>query len=249
MLVLLSYQHISIQNLERKIAENRHALQDANLSKLSAQSELNDLIRSSTELECIVEDLTAAGERSSGRREELETELSDLDAKITQAEAELDHLLPEWEQKKEAELSEKRSLELAKGQLGALYSKQGRLSKFRTQGERDNYLKSEIASVEAFKQSQLAALKTAQQDLSSNRESLQGIEARIKNAETQAGEGRERVKELSARAATLKNESAELTERRKELWREEIKLASQISHASEEFRSAERSLTSMMDKV
>ena len=210
---------------------------------------MNDLIRSCTELECIVEDLTVAGERSSGRREELEIELSSLNVEISQAEAELAQLTPEWERRKDAESSEKRSLELAKGQLGALYSKQGRLSKFRTQGERDNYLRSEIASVEAFRQNQLTALQTVQQDLASSRESLQDVEARISNAETQADEGRERVKGLSAKISTLKNESAELTERRKELWREETKLASQISHASEELRSAERSLASMMDKV
>lgn len=146
-------------------------------------------------------------------------------------------------------MNEKRSLELAKGQLGALYSKQGRLSKFRTQGERDNYLRSEIASVEAFRQNQFSALQTAQQSLASNRTSLHDIEARIRNAETHADEGRERAKGLSAQMATLKNESAELTERRKELWREETKLASQIGHASEELRSAERNLASMMDKV
>lgn len=210
---------------------------------------MNDLIRTSTELECIVEDLTAAGERSSGRREELEAELSSLNAEIAQTEGELAQLIPEWEQRKEAELTEKRSLELAKGQLGALYSKQGRLSKFHTQGERDNYLRSEIASVEAFKQNQLAALQAAQQGLASSRASLQDIEARSNNAETQADDGRERIKGLSVQMAALKNESAELTEQRKELWREETKLTSQISHASEELRSAERNLASMMDKV
>ena len=210
---------------------------------------MNDLIRTSTELECIVEDLTAAGERSSGRREELEAEFSSLNAEIAQTEGELAQLIPEWEQRKEAELTEKRSLELAKGQLGALYSKQGRLSKFHTQGERDNYLRSEIASVEAFKQNQLAALQAAQQGLASSRASLQDIEARSNNAETQADDGRERIKGLSVQMAALKNESAELTEQRKELWREETKLTSQISHASEELRSAERNLASMMDKV
>ena len=210
---------------------------------------MNDLVRSLTELECTVEDLTVAGEHSSGRREELETELSNLNAEIAQAEAELTQLIPEWEQRKEAELTEKRSLELAKGQLGALYSKQGRLSKFRTQGERDNYLRSEIASVEAFRENQLAALQSAQQDLASSRVSLQEIEARITHTETHANDGREEVKDLSIRIAALKNESAELTERRKELWREETKLTGQISHGSEELRSAERILASMMDKV
>ena len=157
--------------------------------------------------------------------------------------------MPEWEQRKEAELNEKRSLELAKGQLNALYSKQGRLSKFRTQEERDNYLRSEIASVEAFRQNQLTALQTAQQDLAHSRTSLQSNEGRINDTEMQANDGRERTKELSVQIAGLKNESAELTERRKELWREETKLASQIGQASEELRSAERTLASMMDKV
>jgi len=210
---------------------------------------LNDLVRSCTELECTVEDLTTAGERSSGRREELEAELSNLNAEITQAEAELAQLIPEWEQRKDAELTEKRSLELAKGKLGALYSKQGRLSKFRTQGERDNYLRSEIASVEAFRENQLAALQSTQQDLASSRVSLQEIETKITNTETNAVDRREEVKSLSIQMAALKNESAELTERRKELWREETKLSGEISHASEELRSAERILASMMDKV
>ena len=138
---------------------------------------------------------------------------------------------------------------MAKGQLGALYSKQGRLSKFRTQGERDDYLRSEIASVEAFKQNQTTALVSVRRDLTSTRTSLEDIERRIANAETQADGGRNEVKGLSVRIAALKNESAELTEQRKEFWREETKLTSQISHASEELRSAERNLTSMMDKV
>lgn len=137
----------------------------------------------------------------------------------------------------------------ARVRLDALYSKRGRLEKFRTRAERDKYLRAEIASVETYATSQNNALLNARQELEQARTSLQEIEQRAGAAVERAEDGRTRAKELGEQLARLKDEHVELTERRKELWREETKLKSLVDGEADELRTAERSLASMMDKV
>lgn len=237
------------QNLERLISQTKHTVQNASLAKHGALSELNELIRTRTELECLVVDLRAAGERAGGKREELEGELEDVEGQIEQKETELADLIPEWETHKERESTEKRNLDHARSQLQALYGKQGRVNQFRTKAERDSFLRHEIASIESYKQSQGQSLESSHAELATSRRSLQEIEGKIRTSEQAMEAGRDSARDLLAQIAALKNEASDLTEQRKELWREDTKLQSLVTHASEELRTHERSLASMMDKV
>lgn len=123
------------------------------------------------------------------------------------------------------------------------------MEKFRTRAERDNYLRAEIASVEAYSTSQNNALQSVRQELAQARAALDEIEQRAEGAVERADDGRKRAKDLGEQLVGLKDEHAELTERRKELWREETKLKSLVDNEADELRSAERLLASMMDKV
>lgn len=224
-------------------------MQNATLAKHGATSELNELIRTRTELECLVADLQAAGERTGGKREELEGELEVLDGQIEQRETELAELIPQWEAHKEQESTEKRNLDLARSQLQALYGKQGRVKQFRTKVERDSFLRHDIASIESYKKTQTQAVESLREELKTTRQSLQQVEDKIKTSEQDVEAARNSARDLIAQIAQLKNDSSDLTEQRKELWREDTKLQSLVTHASEELRTHERNLASMMDKV
>jgi structural maintenance of chromosome 3 (chondroitin sulfate proteoglycan 6) len=78
---------------------------------------------------------------------------------------------------------------------------------------------------------------------------LEEVEEQIAGVHGNIDDGRKRVKDLGEQIVELKDEQSELIERRKELWREDTKLSSLVSHASDERRSAENNLASMMDKV
>lgn len=206
-------------------------------------------MRSRTELECTVADLRLAVQRAGGQREALEEELATVEDQVTQKEEAIAELTPEWDRVRGLESEEKRRLDEARARLDALYAKRGRLDKFRTKAQRDQFLRAEIASMEAFRGTQDRALAGLQEELARAKESLKEVNENIAATQQKAGDGRDRVRQLGETIAELKDKQAEDTERRKELWREDTKLESMVTHAADELRGAERTLASMMDKV
>lgn len=237
------------QDLEKDISDARHTLETVAQSRRDAQAELTDFIRSRTELECIVEDLKAANQNTGGRREDYETELEQVEQKIAEKEAQLQDLLPEWEELRNLEMTEKRRLDEANAKLNALFAKQGRATKFRTKSERDAFLKHEITSLSAYKASQETALEATQAELETSKRSQNEIDGLISNVQSKIEDGRKKVKEIAENITELKEQQAELMEKRKDLWREDTKLDSLVSRAADELRTSERSLAGMMDKV
>ena len=237
-----------IQDVERRIGEETHGLQNSALSRQDAQAELTDLIRSLTELECTLDDLKSATARSTGDRDTLLTELESLDETIAEREAVLQTILPEWETARTKESTEKRALDEANSRLSALYAKRGRASKFRTKAERDKYLRGEIKAMEDYQISQAQALETAKTNLDSAHAAKNELETQLTSLQAKVTDGRTRIAELSDQLSSLKDQQSELTERRKELWREDTKLESIVSRAADELRTVERALASMLDK-
>lgn len=237
------------QNLEQSISSARASLTTLKLTRQGAQAELADLIRSRTELQCIVADLQAASERDGGRREELEHELAMVQNQIIEKEAALERLKPEWDSHRANEGEEKRALGEVQTQLDALFAKRGRLNRFRSRADRDGYLREEIASLQAYRTSQSTALQQARTELETIKALAAEVDGKIEGAEERTEGVRSRIKELGEQIAQLKDDHAEKSERRKELWREETKLKSLVDTENEERKTAERHLEGMMDKV
>lgn len=234
-----------IQRLEQQISQVKHSLQSLQISRKDAHSELNEFIRARTELECIVADLRATGERDDSA---LKQELVSVQQATQSKEHELRELIPQWEKARTKESAEKRKMEEARTQLNALFAKQGRVNRFRTKAERDAYLKQEIASIEAYQRARSAALDSTRKDVTQKTQNVTEMERRIDNIRGSLEDGRTRVKDIGEQVTALKEQQTELIERRKELWREDTKLDGLLAHASDELRAAERNLAGMMDK-
>lgn len=82
------------------------------LNKSGYDDEMADLIRSRTELKCIIDDLQQADERGQEQREEMELELRHLEGQITEREAELMELVPEYQERLQEEKEQKRRFDL-----------------------------------------------------------------------------------------------------------------------------------------
>ena len=236
------------QSFEEEMKQIKHTLTTNSLTKHGITSEINDLVRSRTELDCVVEDLKAARERTGGKREALEAELDRVRSEIEQKEHELAALAPQWDKHRTRESDERRKLDEARAHLDTLYEKQGRLSRFRTRGERDAYLNNEIASLRAYQATQTASLEAAQRDLERARASVGDLAGRTDGVQNKLEERRERVKQITEELSGVKEKHSELIEKRKEMWREDARLTNTVSHAENELRQHERELASMMDK-
>ncbi|KAH8083787.1 structural maintenance of chromosome protein 3 [Cristinia sonorae] len=237
-----------VQTLEQAISRNRTDLTTLKLTRQGTQAELTDLIRARTELECTVQDLRLAKDRAGGMREDLEAELTTVITQIEQKEAELQALQPEWDALRAEESNLRRELDVSKAELDALFSKRGRLDRFRTKAERDRFLRGEIASVEAYRVSQDAVLTATKNDLVTARRSLEEIVEKLGQAEETVEDGREQMRKLTEDIAKAKDKHATMSEKRKTLWREETRLRSVVDNQADELRAAERLLASMMDK-
>lgn len=238
-----------LQGFEEEIKQTKHNMTTLSLSRHGLTSELNDLIRSRTELECIIEDLRAAKERTGGKREELEEELQLVNENIAEKEAALAALDPQWEEHRSNEADERRRLDEARARLDALYEKQSRLTRFRSRAERDQFLNGELTSLRSFRGTQQAALAAAEKELVETRTGLNALGGRSESVQERLEDRRERVRQISEELTQVREKHAELLEKRKELWREDARLTNTVGHAENELRQHERDLASMMDKV
>ncbi|KZV71254.1 RecF/RecN/SMC protein [Peniophora sp. CONT] len=238
----------NINDIEKRISEARHKQTTATLTRQGAQDELNDYTRQRKELELAVDDLRAADARAGGKRTEYEAELGAVEKQIRDKEAELAKLMPQWEEHREREAEQRKALDATRARLNALFAKRGRQARYRTKAERDKFLRSDIASLEAHRTSQQTALEGARTALQRAEASREDIDGRLMQLDTSAAESRVQVQKLGEQLAKLQDESAKLKEQRKELWREDAKVNASRSHAADELKTAERALASMMDK-
>jgi structural maintenance of chromosome 3 (chondroitin sulfate proteoglycan 6) len=237
------------QTLENQISTAKHELSTLQLTKHGAQAELSDLTRSQKELELRIADLHVADARAGGQRSALESELTGVEAQIALKEASLAALLPRWETRRTAEAEQRRALDEANGKLAALYAKQGRLERFRTRAERDQFLRSELAALESHRAAQNDALNASNVELHTALALRDQLDGRMTEVIQRGEDSRSRAKGLGEELAKLADQRGGWVEQRKDLWREDAKLDSTRSRAADELRSAERTLASMMDKV
>ena len=94
-------------------------------------------MRTRTELECLVEDLKAAKERTCGKEEGMEAVLEAIYAQIMEKEKMFEGLLPEWDGHRATEAEEQMFLGETQAHLYMLHERQDCLSHFRTRQERD----------------------------------------------------------------------------------------------------------------
>lgn len=197
----------------------------------------------------MVADLQTSSERSGSQQDRINGELADIERTINEKERALVKITPDWDRAKQQESAEKKRLDEANSRLAALFSKQGRVTKFRTKAERDSFLRTEISSLDSHKASQSAALTTMQNELANGRDALTQADAQMLTIQEQIESGRTRAIVIGEELAKTKEELATLTEKRKDAWREDTKSDSLVHRALEELQKAERTLGGMMDKV
>lgn len=80
-----------------------HALSTTRASLRQYETDMADLIRARTEIECVIQDFKNAEESGQQRREEMSEELEDLESRIAEATENLDRLREELEERIAAE--------------------------------------------------------------------------------------------------------------------------------------------------
>ncbi|KAG7561878.1 hypothetical protein FFLO_02695 [Filobasidium floriforme] len=235
-------------DLETEQTESKIKLSNLAVQSRQNTTQLEDLIRRRTELECLIDDVDQANQDGAGTREDREQELENIETRLVQVREELDQLGTQYEERVTQERQLRQEIDTAQGRLEALYGKQGRSNQFATQAERDAHLREEIETAQTSLADQQGRVEQIRGEVATAQDDLEDSQSRKTEVEASLEENKQGVLSKSEEKEAIKAQMDEQTERRKSLLREDGKLSHSLSTTREEKQNADRLLASMMDK-
>nr|WJN25086.1 cohesin complex subunit [Farysia itapuensis] len=237
-----------LARLETELAATGQDLEQRALEKNQLEQDRRQVAKQLAQIESLVEEMEEVGEQRAGRRESLQVELRRIQSDIQSKQTQLDQLLPSFEAAQTETEQLRAALEETKARVYALYSKQGRSAQFRTQRERDEYLRTQMAELDRFTQAQQTRIDESAQERNTIQARKSAVQERIVEIEQTLEERKELIQQLAQDHASKRDLRDELSETRKDLWKEEESLRSSLAFAKTELSNAQRKLVSMMDK-
>ncbi|CAG7981883.1 unnamed protein product [Penicillium olsonii] len=237
----------AIDQIDAEITECRQQIEFLKVDKAQLEDERREASKTLAQHELQAKSLSDNQAAAQALKSRYDADLTSVQEAIQERESEHQEILPRFKALKDQEDGVKSKLTDAETSRQRLYAKQGRNSRFKNKSERDKYLNMEIRESHN-------SIKSVQGVVSQTQEDMQELESTIAALEPETEQLREQIDgrgdtmhSVDQKVQEAKDERDRLMDQRKELWREEAKLDSVISNASQEADRAERSLSSMMD--
>ncbi|KAJ5583075.1 Chromosome segregation protein SudA [Penicillium sp. DV-2018c] len=237
----------AMAQIDAEIAECRQQIEFLKVDKAQLEDERREASKTLAQYELQAKSLSDNQAAAQALKSRHDADLSSVQTAIAERETELQEILPRFNALKDQEDTAKSQLVDAETLRQRLYAKQGRNSRFKNQSERDKWLNMEVRESQN-------SIKNVQSVISQTQEDIKDLEAEIAALEPETERLRQQI---DGRGDTMhsvdqlvqdaKEERDRLMDQRKELWREEAKLDSVLSNASQEVDRAERNLSHMMD--
>ncbi|KAJ1723532.1 Structural maintenance of chromosomes protein 3 [Coemansia erecta] len=238
-----------VADLEPEIRAAKQALEMLRIEREQLAAEAEEHARARAQTESAIQDLEQ--DRAMGRDSitELRRNVDSLGRDIRTREGELSRIESQYAKALEAETRLREQFEVADQQRRSLVQKQGRSSHFSNKKQRDAWLSSEIASLEASGEQLRVQYEAAEKEHGELQTRLAGIAKSIAETKAQMEASVQQSSSLQAREVQLKEEKDVKVSHRKELWRKEARFETENSDLREELKRAERALGSTIDRA
>ncbi|OQE47195.1 hypothetical protein PENCOP_c001G00488 [Penicillium coprophilum] len=237
----------AMAQIEAEIAECRQQIEFLKVDKVQLEDERREASKILAQTELQAKSLSDNQVAAQALKSRYDSDLSSVQTAIRDREIEHREILPRFNALKDQEDTVKSQLTDAETSRQRLYAKQGRNSRFKNKSERDKWLNMEIRESHT-------SISTVQGVISQTKEDIQELEGEITALEPETERLRQQIDgrgdtihSVDQQVQDAKDERDRLMDQRKELWREEAKLDSVLSNASQEVDRAERNLSQMMD--
>ncbi|KAK4870991.1 hypothetical protein LT330_000228 [Penicillium expansum] len=237
----------AMAQIDAEIAECRQQIEFLKVDKAQLEDERREASKTLAQNELQAKSLSDNQAAAQALKSRFDSDLSSVQAAISEREAEHREILPRFNALKDQEDTIKSQLTDAETSRQRLYAKQGRNSRFKNKSERDKWLNMEVRESHN-------SINTVQGVISQTQEDIQDLEGEIAALEPETERLRQQIDgrgdtmhNVDQQVQDAKDERDRLMDQRKELWREEAKLDSVLSNASQEVDRAERNLSQMMD--
>lgn len=238
-----------LARLEAELAATGQSIEQRTLEKTQLELERRDVAKHLAQIESLVEELEEVGEKRADRRTALDAQLARIRADIQSKQAQLDQLQPTLAGVQSEAEQLRAALQDTTARVSALYSKQGRSAQFRTQQERDEYLRTQMAELDHFLRSQQTRIDDTARERTQATERRTAALRKVTEIEENLESRKDTVQQLASEYAAKRDRRDELSELRKDLWKEEESLRSSLAFAANELSNAQRKLVGMMDKA
>jgi len=175
-----------LADIDAQISELKQEVEFLKVDKRQLEDERKESAKARAKIELEVRNLNEGQSVALQAKSQHDAELGRLQTSIQEHEAELEEMLPEYEDKKQEEATAKSELDSAEGIRRRLYEKQGRNSRFRNKKERDDWLREQING----SYPQLAKIKAVRVQ---NVEDIAELEGEIERTEAAITELREQL--------------------------------------------------------
>lgn len=237
----------AMQQIEAEIAECRQQIDFLKVDKAQLEDERREASKALAQVELQVKSLSDNQAAAQALKSRHDNDLNAVQLAIQEKEAELQELMPDFLASKDQEDTVKAQLTDAETARQRLYAKQGRNSRFKNKSERDKWLQMEVRENTRSKTNVEGVVAQTQEDIAELEKEITSLEPEIEGLREQIDGRGDTMHSFDEKVQAAKDETDRLQDQRKELWREESKLDSVLSNASQEMDRAERSLSHMMD--
>ncbi|KAL3463927.1 RecF/RecN/SMC [Aspergillus heterothallicus] len=233
--------------VDAEIAECKQQIEFLKVDKAQLEDERREASKALAQVELQAKSLTDNQVAAQALKSRHDADLKTVQNAIKERQAELDELIPRFNTAKDQEDDAKTKLTESETVRQRLYAKQGRNSRFKNKSERDKWLQAEVKNNYTSISSVQAVLSQTQEDISELENDIALLEPETERLRQQIEGQGDSIQTVEQEVQSAKDERDRLMDQRKELWREEAKLDSILSSASNEVNRAERNLSQMMD--
>ncbi|ROT77337.1 structural maintenance of chromosome protein 3 [Penaeus vannamei] len=210
--------------------------------------EQQQLLKEKTKLEFTIKDLADEVQGDNKSKERAEKELQKLRSTISQKEAELEAIRPQYEEMKAREDEAQRELSLKDQKRKELYAKQGRGSQFTSKEQRDQWIQKELRSLNKAVKSKQDQIQRLEDEISRDSERRVQLDKKVEELSADTEDYRQSIDEHNKVFYEMKKRKDQLQSERNEHWRKENNLQQNVSTLKEELSSRDQSLRSMAGK-
>ncbi|KAH8427308.1 chromosome segregation protein SMC [Aspergillus melleus] len=233
--------------VDAEIAECKQQIEFLKVDKSQLEDERREASKTLAQVELQAKSLTDNQAAAQDLKRRHDEDLESVQAAIKEREGELQDLIPRFNAAKDEEDAVKAQLTEAETSRQRLYAKQGRNSRFKNKSERDKWLQAEIKDNYSSISTVQGVVSQTQTDIVELENEIALLEPETERLRKQIDGRGDTIQSVEQEVQNAKDERDRLMDQRKELWREEAKLDSILSNASNEVDRAERNLSQMMD--
>lgn len=238
----------AMAQIDAEIAECRQQMEFLKVDKSQLEDERRQAFKALAQIELQAKSLADNQAAAQALKSRHDHDLNAVQTAIQERESELQTLLPGFNAAKDQEDTVKAQLTEAETSRQRLYAKQGRNSRFKNKSERDKWLQMEVRESNRSVTTVEGVVAQTKEDINDLEKEIASLEPETERLRQQIDGRGDTMHSVDEQVQTAKDERDRLMDQRKELWREEAKLDSVLSSASQEMDRAERSLSHMMDQ-